>query len=602
MSAVSNSFSERLAEATRVVFGDRPLTHAVTEACARYEKDVRNIQTGRGINALTLAIVGAKGQGKTWVARQLVQDPQVRQLLRSGDLTQDATTRLVWIGPFAPDGLDPVSEIYYPCLSSQMAEIGQTYVVLDTPGVTDTNHRAAEIASAALSLAPIKLLVIARDQLRAASNLLIASRIDGAVCIPVISSVEPEETTEGTMASSQLRNDLRALRDQLQLRAPSARLVKEVLVPDFEITGSEEDASTTFVGQLIDRLSELELSELSLSSARESRLQSAQRRLRSDVAQLIGAELPQLAAAVDRLNQETESLPDRVLESLLGSTSVLETGVRMRLRARLVSDTSLLWFPYRTVMSTLNLTQGAWDRVVLALAGSIPSLFGALASWAKNARQSRDFNAEIQDGIRQRTQRQVEERLKPLCDQFHRAVMKLRPAEERSKGIEGAASTGMSLSGIDELQNRSQRIFDSAIAANATANVLVQLLALLGTILFWVFMAGPIVVIYREYFAASMHALGGSETHLESFPHPSAGLLITSVVLSVLPLAIFCMLVLTVTLSQRKVSQVAKGIIRAHEDAIAELKRNAVIRLEFEDELLQQAEFLLNLRRSVEGP
>ena len=45
-------------------------------------------------------------------------------------------------------------------------------------------------------------------------------------------------------------------------------------------------------------------------------------------------------------------------------------------------------------MSTLNLTQGAWDRVMLALAGSIPSLFGALASWAKNARQSRDFNTE----------------------------------------------------------------------------------------------------------------------------------------------------------------------------------------------------------------
>ncbi len=601
MSVVSNPFSERLAEATRIVFGDRPLTHAVTEVCTKYEKDVRNIQSGRGINTLTIAIVGAKGQGKTWAARQLVRDPQIRNLLRSGDLNQDATTRLVWIGPHAPDGLDTVSEIYYPCPPNQMAEIGQPYVVLDTPGMTDTNHRAAEIASDALSLAPIKLLVIARDQLRAASNLLIASRIDGAVCIPVISSVEPEETQEGTVAAGQLRSDLRALRDQLQMRAPSVLLATEVLVPDFEITGNEELSSTSFVGQLIDRLSELKLSELSLSSARDSRLQSAQQRLRTDVAKLIGAELPQLAAAVDRLNHETESLPDRVLESLLGSSTVLETGVRMRLRARLVSDTSLLWFPYRTVMSTLNLTQGAWDRVMLALAGSIPSLFGALASWAKNARQSRDFNVEIQDGIRQRTQRQVEERLKPLCDQFHRAVMKLRPHDERSKGIEIMASSGMSLSGIDELQNRSQRIFDSAIAANATANLWVQLLALAGTILFWMLMAGPIVVIYRDYFAASLHALGGSETHLESFPHPSAGLMATSVILSVLPLAIYCMAVLTATLSHRKVSGVAKGIIREHEQVIAELKRNHVIRLEFEDEMLRQAEFLLNLRRSVEG-
>ncbi len=601
MAVNHNLFSERLAEATRVVFGDRPLTHAVADACARYEKDVRNIQTGRGINALTLAIVGAKGQGKTWVARQLVRDPQIRNLLRSGDLNQDATTRLVWIGPNAPDGIDAVSEIYYPCAANQMVEIGQPFVVLDTPGVTDTNHRAAEIASAALSLAPIKLLIIARDQLRAASNLQIAARIDGAVCIPVISSVEPEETEEGSAATLQLRNDLRTLREQLHLRAPNVRWVSEVLVPDFEITGNEEAAATSFVGQLIDRLSDLELSELSLSSARDARLQSAQQRLRSDVAKLIDAELPQLSAAVDRLNRETENLPDRVLESLLGSTTVLETGVRMRLRARLVSDTSLLWFPYRTVMSTLNLTQGAWDRVVLAMAGSIPSLFGALASWAKNARQNRDFSIEIQDGIRQRTQRQVEERLKPLCDQFHRAVMKLRPQEDRSKGIDEARSSGMNLTGIDELQNRSQRIFDDSIAANATANLFVQLLALVGTVLFWTFMAGPIVVIYREYFAASFHALGGQETHLESFPHPSAALMLTSVVLSVLPLAIYCMVVLTATLSGRKVARVAKKIVREHEAAIEELKRTNVIHLEFEDELLQQAEFLLNLRRAAEA-
>ena len=599
--AVSNTlFPERLTEATRSVFGDRPLTHAVAEACSRYDKDVRNIQSGRGINALTIAIVGAKGQGKTWVARQLVRDPQIRGVLRSGDLNQDATTRLVWIGPQAPEGIDGVSEIYYHCPSNQMVEIGQAFVVLDTPGITDTNHRAAEIATAALSLAPIKLLVIARDQLRAASNLQIATRIDGAVCIPVISSVEPEESQEGTAAGIQLRNDLRTLREQLHLRAPNVRWVSEVLVPDFEITGNEAASSTSFVGQLIDRLSGLELNELSLASARDARLASAQQRLRSEVAKLIGAELPQLSAAVDRLNRETESLPDRVLETLLGSSSVLETGVRMRLRARLVSDTSLLWFPYRTIMSTLNLTHGAWDRVVLALAGSIPSLFGALASWAKNARQSRDFSVEMQDGIRQRTQRQVEERLKPLCDQFHRAVMKLRPQEERSGAIDDSYSSGMRLSGIDELQNRSQRIFDDAIASNATANITVQLFALGGTVLFWAFMAGPIVVIYREYFAASLHALSGSETHLENFPHPSPGLMFTSLVLSILPLAIYCMVVLTAALNGRKVARVAKSIIREHESAIAELKRTDVIHLEFEDELLRQAEFLLNLRRTAD--
>jgi hypothetical protein len=593
-------FTQRLIDATRAVFGDRSLTHAVEDACIKYQRDIENIQTGRGINALTLAIVGAKGQGKTWVARQLIRDNHVRVSLRSGDLLDDATTRLVWIGPHAPDGLDSRNEIYIPCQAANMVEIGQPFVLLDTPGITDTHQRAAEIANDALSLAPIKLLVIARDQLRAAANIQIATRIDGAVCIPVISSVEPEEIRDGTQAAAELRSDLRALRDQLHLRAPAARLVPEVLVPDFEITADEEASAQSFVSQLIDRLSELQLGEMSLANTRETRMQSAQSRLRNDVARLIGNELPQLSAAVERLNHETSQLPERVLASLLGSSSVLETGVRMRLRARLVSDTALVWFPYRTVMSTLNLTQGAWDRVILALAGSVPSLFGALSSWARNARQNREFSLEIQEGIRQRTQRQVEERLKPLCDQFHRAVMKLRAKEERSSAHE-SSSHGMSLSGIDELQNRSQRIFDDAIARNATGWLSVQLMAIMGTILFWSFMAGPIVLIYREYFSASLHALNGTETRLENFPHPTPSLLITSVVLSVLPLAVFCMVVMTGTLSRRKVSRVAREIINAHETTIDDLKKNDVIRLEFEDELLQQVELLLNLRRVLEN-
>ncbi len=587
--------ARRIVDATQTVFGDSPLTLAVDKVCQQYERDLQNIQSGRGIGALLIAIVGAKGQGKTWVARQFVRDTKVQNLLRSGDLTDDATTRLVWIGPVAPDELDPASEIYYPCQPSDLVEIGQPYVILDTPGLTDANHRAAKLAQAALSLAPIKLLVVARDQLRAVANMTIAHQIDGSVCVPVISSVEPEEMP-GSEQHAPLQDDLRALRDQLGLLAPRSILTGEVLVPDFEISGDESASSRVFLGAILDRLNDLGLTELALGSARDQRIASAGQRLRADVAQLIGDELPQLASAVAQLNRETEQLPERVLASLLGSESVLETGVRMRLRARLVSDTSLLWFPYRTVMGTLNLTQGAWDRVMLALAGSVPSLFGALASWARNAKQNRDFSTEIQDGIRTRTQQQVEERLRPLCDQFHRTVLKLRPRSERSR--EEMQSTGMRLSGIEELQTRSQRIFDTTIDKHCTGGWMVQLYALVGVVLFWMFMAGPIVLIYREYFMASVDVLLGRETQLENFPHPTPGLLITSLILSTLPLAIYCMIILTWSLSRRRVRKVTRQIVAEHDATIAQLREANVIRLDFEDQLLAQTEYLLNLSQS----
>lgn len=595
------NFSRRVSDATHRVFGDSPIAQAVDEACQKYEHDLQNIQAGRGINALLIAIVGAKGQGKTWVARQFVQDEKVQGFLRSGDLIDDATTRLVWVGPVAPESLDAASEIYHPCPVAKMVHMGQPYVLLDTPGLTDADQRAARLAEEALSLAPVKLLVVAREQIRAAANMSIAHQVDGSVCIPVITSVEPEEMPQTPLAQSAneralaaLQDDLRGLRDQLSLMAPRVVLGKEVLIADFEITGDETAASQQFLGNVLDRMNELGLTELTLASTREHRVLAANQRLRREVARLIGNELPQLASAVEQLNRETELVPERVLASLLGSESVLETGIRMRLRARLVSDTSLLWFPYRTVMSTLNLTQGSWDRVMLALAGSVPSLFGALASWARNARLSREFSAEIHEGIRKRTQEQVQERLRPLCNQFHQTVMKLRPRSERAR--EEVESAGMRLAGVEELQSRSQQMFDAAIDRNATKSWLVQIYAFLGVIIFWVLMAGPIVLIYEEYLVASVQVLTGQESHLEAFPHPTPGLLLTSLFLSTLPLAIYCMLVLTWSLSRARIRKVAMEIVTEHDQTIAQLKSSNVIRLDFEDPLLAQAEFLLNLR------
>ena len=591
---ILSPYPRRIFEATQAIFGESAFTHSVEQACRRYERDLEQIREGRGIDALLIAVVGAKGQGKTWVARQFVRQASVRSQMRSGDLAEDATKRLVWVGPVAPERIDAASETYHRCDLEQMADIGTPYVILDTPGITDSDRRAAQLSSEALALAPLKLLVLARDQIRSAANLMLARQIDGSICIPVVTSVEPEEMPTGDAAEA-LERDLKALRDQLTAMAPHGQIVREILVPDFEISGDEEASAGAFLGALLDRFNDIGLTELALNSSRDERIQAAERRLRNEVARVIESETPHLAAAVAKLNRESDLLPERVLDSLLGNESVLETGVRMRVRARLINDTPLIWFPYRTMMSTLNMTQGAWDRVVLTLAGSVPSLFGALSSWARNARQNSEFSAEVRDGIRHRTQQQVEERLQPVCDAFHRAVTHLRP--DASSASLSSASVGMRLTGIEELQSRSQRIFDAAIARHATSGWLVQLYSLLGVGLFWGFMSGPIVVIYRDYCLASIDVLTGRDSDLESFPHPTASLLFTSVILSTLPLAVYCMFVLTWSLSRARVRRITGEIVSEHEQAIQQLKNSNVIRLEFEDALLTQAEFLLNLRQ-----
>ncbi|HBE71458.1 MAG TPA: hypothetical protein DDW52_25205, partial [Planctomycetaceae bacterium] len=441
----------------------------------------------------------------------------------------------------------------------------------------------------------IKLLVIARDQIRAASNLEIARQIDGSVVIPVVTSVEPSEFSSehgGDSSSTALtfQEDIAALQLQLEIAAPSAQFLPPVFVTDFEITDDEAQSGAACRQEILDRLSELSLGEYEIQNVLQKQTQAAAVRLRTRVAKTIAAEAPQLRHAVAKLNSETQRLPTRVLDSLLGSEDVLQAGVRMQLRSRLVSDTSLMWFPYRTVLATLNLTQGVWDRVMLAMGGSLPSLFGALTGAAKNFRSGRDFTAQLEDGIRNRAQQQVESRLQPLCDAFHRQVNQLGGSVAR-----GVMPSQVELLGIDELQTRSHEIFDDSMRRNAVSRWQVSLLAIVGCLLFWALMAAPIVVIYRDYLQAAYQVAQGSRVTLTEFPKPESGMLLSSVLLSALPLVIYCMLVLTFVHSRSKTGRVSQQLIDQHVAAIEELRQSGVIRLQFDDPILEAANFLVNL-------
>jgi hypothetical protein len=541
---------------------------------------------------LLIAIVGAKGQGKTWVARQFLRNAQLQQQLPSGDLQDDSTILLTWIGETKPKQFDASQERFVQASRDELKEIGQPYTLLDTPGTTDGNLAASQIALASLSLAPIKLLVIDRTQLRAAANLNVARWIDGGVCIPIVTAIEPDEIDAAGSDSNSLAKDLRDLVDQLRLQSPNSQMHPPVLVPDFEITNDEKAAGQTCATGILDALAKVFESGQPLASTAESRRIAADQRLRFQTTQLIHDRLPKLSMAVGDLTRATENLPEQVLESVLGSSSVLETGLRMRLRTRMISDTPLLFFPYRTVMGTLNLTQGAWDRLMLAMAGSLPSLFGAFASWAGNIRAGRSFALEIDEGLRKRAEQQIDSKVRPLCDRFHRTILR---QQANADAAEETPETRIQFHGIDQLQTASREIFEDEIDTNAVPLWRLYFQALIGMLIFWTLMSGPVIIIYRDYLAASYQVFTGGGPSLTNFPHPTPGLLFTSLTLSIIPLAIYCMIVLTFSLRRRRIRQIADSIIDRHQRTIAGLREEGVIRLAFDNELLTDAQFLVGL-------
>jgi len=603
----SLAIADRIEHAALQLLGQQSTCHTIVQWCEEYRRHANDILSGRGISLPSFAIVGAKGQGKTWVARQMLLDERISESLPSGVLSSEATTQLHWIGPVPPEAVDPAKEVYVPCPAHRMLELGRPYLLIDTPGYTDDDPAAAAIARDSLSFSPMKLLVARRDQLRSAIHSQLAALTDGAVCIPLVTCVplkeiSPENALRGKAAgynggnqdervSESLRGDLEWYRAALTASAPNTRFLDPVLIADFEADGDEERVAERLRVDLKERLSRDSI-DVS-SSTKANRLASLSDRLRHRVSQLIDSQVPQLAQAVRKLHAAADALPSHAIETVLGSKQVLKTAIRDRIRADVIGGTGLFWFPYRTLLNILGFTHGAWDRLLLSMTGSIPSIFGTFAAWAKNIASSREANQGLQEGIRDQLNRQIQDRLQPAQQQFYRTIDRIRGDHREGRSVDGELR--VRLGGVDELQLQAREVFDFTLEKNRASRVALLVLAGLGTLVFWGLMAGPIISIYRQYFYASYHAWTDASVVVESFPHPSPGMLFTSTVISLVPVLVFAMLVMSWYQRAARLNGLAENIYAAELSKVEELKRLGVIQLHYEDPVLAAAEFLVNL-------
>ena len=607
----SLAIADRIEHAALQLLGQQSTCHTIVQWCEEYRRHANDILSGRGISLPSFAIVGAKGQGKTWVARQMLLDDRIAESLPSGVLSSEATTQLHWIGPVPPEALDPAKEVYVPCPAHRMLELGRPYLLIDTPGYTDDDPAAAAIARDSLSFSPMKLLVARRDQLRSAIHSQLAALTDGAVCIPLVTCVplkeiSPENALRGKAGgynpgiqderlSESLRGDLEWYRAALTASAPNTRFLDPILIADFEADGDEERVAERLRVDLKERLSRESID--AISSTKANRLASLSDRLKHRVSQLIDSQVPQLAQAVRKLHAAADALPSHAIETVLGSKQVLKTAIRDRIRADVIGGTGLFWFPYRTLLNILGFTHGAWDRLLLSMTGSIPSIFGTFAAWAKNIASSREANQGLQEGIRDQLNRQIQDRLQPAQQQFYRTIDRIRGDHREGRSVDGELR--VRLGGVDELQLQAREVFDFTLEKNRASRVALLVLAGLGTLVFWGLMAGPIISIYRQYFYASYHAWTDASVVVESFPHPSPGMLFTSTVISLVPVLVFAMLVMSWYQRAARLNGLAENIYAAELSKVEELKRLGVIQLHYEDPVLAAAEFLVNLENKT---
>jgi len=293
-------------------------------------------------------------------------------------------------------------------------------------------------------------------------------------------------------------------------------------------------------------------------------------------------------------------LPVEVAETLVGRGGPLRAVIRSRLRMSLLTETAAIWFPYKSILGLLNLTHGAWDRVLLTLSGSLPSLVTAVWTTTKNLSSERGAQQDFRDGLQRRSAAAVADRLGPLVMRFRSELMELRhqqPSEMahlREPSLRDSSSQIAYLSGIDALQESSQRIFDDEVDRVCVSRLMVGLFGLIATLIFWFLMSGVVVTIYRDFFNATYESLITQDGNLEHFPHPKFSMMATSLILSLLPTSLFAMLVISLAQGRRRVVGAETRIRQLHHETIERMQRDGILRLRWDEPILADAEFLLS--------
>jgi hypothetical protein len=212
--------------------------------------------------------------------------------------------------------------------------------------------------------------------------------------------------------------------------------------------------------------------------------------------------------------------------------------------------------------------------------------------------QTKEANREIQEGIRDRLNRQLEDRLEPTQSAFYRSVGRIRG--DMASTSERASKVNVRLTGVEELQTRARTTFEWCVDRVQAPRWVLQCLGLVGCCLFWGLLAGPVIAVYSHYLSASADSLSGNSAtiKLESFHFPP-GLLFTSALLSFFPLLVYCMIVFSWLQRASKIKRIATDTIAAEHKMLEDLKKTGVIRLYYDDPLLEQAEFLVNLKQET---
>ncbi len=548
--------------------------------CAAFRRACGSLATNRGLSRVTVAFIGPRNAGKTTLAGLLVRDPHTRDALPRGCHPIGSTRRVLWVGPERPSDLDETVETWIACPPDALEDAVVPIQLADVPGFNDRDAAVRKAAERALEAALVKVLVVDERDLEAAELSVHLREADGAVLLPVVNragEVDP--------------SDLAAFVRELRQAMPHGEVLEPLVIPDFKRRDQDEarvlDDARAAVGSILRGV-------LQKNPAAEGfaapQLRRRLERFQADVIETAKSALPATAEAARILDESEQRLPREVLADVLGPDRALRALLRQRFRSIWVDNTPAVFFPWRLVLAISNLVWGALDRLPLLLMGSVPSLVSTAWVAVKNARSAAAFRDATTRGLRRHVSERATERLAPLIRSLQESL-----AVDLGRRLAGANDLvhEANVDGIGILQERSTMIVHAAVEQHAVGRAGALISALVGFVLFWVVAGWPLYALYLDYFQAATGAWAQTREALARFPSPTFAQLLTSILLGILPLAVWLLIVASWVTRPRRVSRCVRDLQLAHEKLIRELLDSGLLRVRLHQPELTAVRLLL---------
>ena len=535
------------------LFTDNPRVPPLLDHLDRALSDIEAFRDDQLAHHTVITVVGHKKAGKSSLCAALIKPEYLKEQLAG------SAHVAAWIGPTAP----PVFEdklTHLKAREDELVDLGKSFNLVDVPAFDSRDEDARARARELMTLSSYIVLVgnwetgLETDAVARALG-----HANGAAILPVIT-----DDKWHTRQSKEAEPELDHYHDRLSTALPGVRILSPLRIPRW--SAAPEHEAVQWQQQAEQAIREgcrklLASQEVTAAAKVQRRYRQLMAELRAPMAELLR---PLKAPLYDKQQREQRIVAEAVTR-FLGTDDQLRNGLKLRLMNTISRELPAWMFPLKPFAQLLCLSAGAWDRLSMAMAGSLPSLAGVLFQSNKNLKDTRQQKA----GALREFEQYLATDLKAEIESRDEGFITLL----KGAGIHADASwhyDHLEVAGKGaELEVKAEQVISDTVSGAFTRLRGLNALGILITLLWICLMAGPIVALYGHYLGASMQAFLSTEpVSWQQFPAPSFSMIHATFLITSLPILLLAGVLLSIYTRRSKLMAMARDLRRDWADVL----------------------------------